>query len=72
MSALNGGEDGFELYRLLFQELANKIKEESLILCEIEYRQWELAQDTADAYCLGRQIRVLNDLAGQPRLLRIE
>ncbi len=72
VSALDGGADGFDLYRLLFAQLANRIKEESLILCEIEYRQRELALQTAEAYFPGRSIRVLDDLAGQPRLLRIE
>ena len=41
------------------------MKEESLILCEIEYRQRELALQTAEAFFPGREIRVLNDLAGQ-------
>ncbi len=72
ISALDGGEDGFELYRLLFQDLTNKIEDESLILCEIEYRQREIALETAQCFFPGRDIRVLQDLAGQPRLLRIE
>ena len=72
LTALDGGADGFELYRLLFAQLTNKIKDECLILCEIEYRQRELALETAEAFFPGRSIRVLEDLAGQPRLLRIE
>ena len=71
MSALDGGADGFELYRLLFAQLTNKIKGECLILCEIEYRQRELALETAESYFPGRSIRVLDDLAGQPRILEI-
>ena len=71
MIALDGGADGFGLYRLLFAQLTNKINEESLILCEIEYRQRELALETAKAYFPGRSIRVLDDLAGLPRILRI-
>ena len=71
MSALDGGSDGFELYRLLFAQLTNKIKKESLILCEIEYRQRELALAAAEAYFPGCSIRVLNDLAGMPRVLEI-
>ena len=72
MSALDGGADGFELYRLLFAQLANKIKGECMILCEIEYRQRDLALETAEAFFSGRSIRVLEDLAGMPRVLRIE
>ena len=72
ITALDGGPDGFDLYRLLFQELQHKIKDDSLILCEIEYRQRETALSTAENYFSGRSVQVLNDLAGQPRLLRIE
>ena len=63
LSALDGGADGFELYRRLFAQLSGKMKEDSLILCEIEYRQRELALQTAEAFFPGREIRVLNDLA---------
>ena len=72
LSALDGGPDGFDLYRLLFRELQHKIEEGSLILCEIEYRQRELALTAAEEFFPGRSVRVLEDLAGQPRLLRIE
>ena len=72
LSALDGGTDGFDLYRLLFQDLKNKINQKCLILCEIEYRQRELALRTAEAFFPERSVSVLADLAGQPRLLRIE
>lgn len=72
LSALDGGNDGFDLYRLLFQELSNKMKKEYLILCEIEYRQRELALETAAAVFPDAEISVKEDLAGQPRLLKIE
>ena len=71
LTALDGGPDGFDLYRLLFLQTAHKIKEESLILCEIEYRQRDLALREAREYFPGRPVRVLEDLAGQPRLLKI-
>ena len=72
LSALDGGSDGFELYRRLFADLAPRIQTGSLLLCEIEYRQEKLAADTAAAYFPNADIRVMKDLAGQPRLLRIE
>ena len=72
LSALEGGTDGFELYRSLFSQLSGKMKEESLILCEIEYRQRELALQTAEAFFPGRKISVLNDLAGQARVLEVK
>ncbi len=72
LSALDGGADGFELYRRLFADLAPRIQTGSLLLCEIEYRQEQLAAETAAAYFPNADIRVMKDLAGQPRLLRIE
>ena len=71
ISALDGGEDGFELYRLLFRQIANKMNRECLILCEIEYRQRELALHTASEYFPNCQVKVFEDLAGQPRILQI-
>lgn len=72
LSALDGGEDGFELYRLLFTQLRHKINRECLILCEIEYRQQDLALETAAEHFPGCIIKVMKDLAGLPRILRIE
>ncbi len=72
LSALDGGADGFELYRRLFADLAPRMKPGSLLLCEIEYRQEQLAAETAAAYFTNADIRMMKDLAGQPRLLRIE
>ena len=72
LSALDGGSDGFELYRRLFADMAPRIQTGSLLLCEIEYRQEQLAAETAAAYFPNADIRVMQDLAGQPRLLRIE
>lgn len=71
LSALDGGADGFDFYRLLFRQLMNKIKDDFMILCEIEYRQKELALKTADRFFPGKNIRVLDDLSGLPRLLKI-
>lgn len=71
LSALDGGRDGFEFYRLLFQQIQHKIVDESLILCEIEYRQRELALQTASEFFPECRIEVLDDLAGQPRILEI-
>ena len=71
LSALDGGYDGFELYRRLFAQLSGKINRDSLILCEIEYRQREPALQTAEAYFPESEIKVLDDLAGQARVLRV-
>ena len=72
MTALDGGADGFELYRLLFEQITDKIRGDYLIACEIEYRQREQALKTAETFFPESQILVLEDLAGQPRLLLIQ
>ncbi len=72
LSALDGGADGFELYRRLFSDLTPATSVGSLILCEIEYRQEILAAATAKEFFPKADIHVLKDLAGLPRLLRIE
>lgn len=73
LTALDGGMDGFTLYREMFADISSRIPERSmLILCEIEYRQRELALETARLFFPKAGFRVENDLAGNPRLLRIE
>lgn len=72
LSALDGGPDGFDLYRLLFSQIKDHIPDECLILCEIEYRQQLTASKTAEQFFPGRSIRIMQDLSGLPRLLRIE
>ncbi len=73
LSALDGGTDGFALYREMFADISSRIPGGAmLILCEIEYRQRELAPETAALFFPQAGIRVENDLAGFPRLLRIE
>ena len=64
-----------EILQILAEDgkfLQHKIVEKSLILCEIEYRQRELALQAASAFFPEYKIEVLNDLAGQPRLLEIK
>lgn len=74
--ALDGGEDGFELYRKLFQQ----IKEFSLppqgwkpklIVGEIDYTHGELAVDEAYKYFPEAEIEVKTDLAHLQRILKI-
>ena len=71
LTALDGGPDGFELYRALFSDIRNKMEEGTLILCEIEYRQKETALQCAAEFFPTAGISVRDDLAGLPRMLEI-
>lgn len=74
--ALDGGEDGFELYRKLFQQITNfsrsrgwKLK---LIVGEIDYTQGELATTEAEKYFPKARAEVKTDLAHKQRILIIQ
>lgn len=69
--ALDGGFDGFDYYRQLFSDFRSKLSSRSLILCEIEYSQKNLASITAKTFFPDAEILVKEDLSGMPRLLSI-
>ncbi|MHC1771843.1 MAG: peptide chain release factor N(5)-glutamine methyltransferase [Flexilinea sp.] len=69
--ALDGGFDGFEYYRQLFFDLQSKLALRSLVLCEIEYSQKNIALTAAKAFFPEAEIMVKEDLSGMPRLLSI-
>lgn len=72
MLALDGGADGFDLYRKMFADIAAKPRKPGLILCELEYRQRRLALETAARFFPGAALQVEEDLAGMPRLLTVD
>ncbi|MBI2330277.1 peptide chain release factor N(5)-glutamine methyltransferase [Candidatus Daviesbacteria bacterium] len=69
--ALDGGEDGFELYRKLFQQIQDKGWKPKLIIGEIDYTHGELAALEAQKYFPNAQIEVKKDLAHLQRILII-
>ncbi len=69
--ALDGGEDGFELYRKLFQELKEKGWKPKLILGEIDYTHAEIALNEATNFFPDAQVEVKTDLAHKQRILKI-
>lgn len=74
--ALDGGEDGFELYRKLFQQLSLtprrcKPKLPELIIGEIDYTHGELAVAEAQKYFPKAEVEVKTDLAHKQRILLI-
>lgn len=78
--ALDGGPNGFDLYRKLFRQISthvipakagthkNKLK---LIVCEIDYTQGELAAREALKYFPKAKVEVKLDLFKKQRILVI-
>ncbi len=71
-SALDGGENGFELYRKLFQQIVEKDWKLKLIIGEIDYTHAELAVIEAQKYFPEAEIEVKKDLAHLQRILTIK
>lgn len=76
--ALDGGEDGFELYRKLFAQIKKKNWKQhtgtsclKLIICEIDHTQGELAIKEALKYFPDALVEVKTDLAHKQRILKI-
>lgn len=70
--ALDGGEDGFELYRKLFQQIKKQGLKPNLIIGEIDYTHGELAALEAQKYFPTAEITVKKDLAHLQRILLIK
>lgn len=70
--ALDGGKDGFELYRKLFQQIEDKKLKPKLIIGEIDYTHGELAAFEAQKYFPEAEIEVKKDLAHLQRILTIK
>lgn len=69
--ALDGGEDGFGLYRKLFQELNERNWTPKLLIGEIDYTHGELAVNEAQRYFPKAEVEVRKDLAHMQRILLI-
>lgn len=78
--ALDGGEDGFELYRKLFRQIKEKGWKPKLIVCEIDYTHAEIAIGEAQKLVVSKvepyfpeaEIEVKTDLAKKQRILVIK
>ncbi len=70
--ALDGGVDGLRLVERLLVQAATRMAAESLLLLEIESGTGQQALEIARAIFPRGAVQVLQDLAGLPRLLRIE
>lgn len=75
--ALDGGDDGFGLYRKLFAQISKFMLpprgwKPKLIVCEIDYTHRELAVNEAQKYFPDAEIEVKTDLAHKQRILLIK
>ncbi len=69
--ALDGGDDGFELYRKLFQQIKDKNFKPKLIIGEIDYTHGETAVFEAQKSFPDSQVEVKLDLHHRQRILVI-
>lgn len=69
--ALDGGEDGFELYRKLFRRIQDRNWKPGLIIGEIDYTHGELAANEAQKFFPEAQIEIKTDLAHRQRILLV-
>lgn len=69
--ALDGGRDGFELYRKLFSQIKERNWQPKLIIGEIDYTHGELAVNVAQKYFPEARVEVKTDLAHKQRILKI-
>ena len=70
--ALDGGPDGLRLIARLLQDAPRWLAPGGLLLLEIEARQGESAAALAHAALPRARVDILPDLAGLPRLVRVE
>ena len=71
--ALDGGEDGFDLYRKLFAQISQQPRrlQPKLIVGEIDYTHGELAAGEVLKYFPDARVEVKTDLAKNIRILKI-
>jgi release factor glutamine methyltransferase len=69
--ALDGGYDGFEIYRKLFAQMKNQQIKPQLLIAEIDEKQSDIAKVEAKRYFPGSQFEVVKDLAKKNRFLTI-
>lgn len=71
--ALDGGPDGFELYRKLFQQISQQPQrlQPKFMICEIDYTHGELAVQEFLKFFPKAEVEVKKDLAKKIRILII-
>lgn len=70
--ALDGGDDGFELYRRLFKQIVDKKIDFRMLMGEIDYTHGELAINEMYQIFRGNRCQVKLDLAHKQRFLFVQ
>lgn len=70
--ALDGGYDGFELYRQLFAQMKNQNIRPKLFIGEIDEEQSEIAKQEAKRYFPEAKSEIVKDLSKKDRFLMIQ
>jgi release factor glutamine methyltransferase len=70
--ALDGGEDGFELYRKLFTQIAQKKLYPKYLIGEIDYTQADLVKSEVKKRFSKAKVEIKNDLAKLQRYFIID
>ena len=68
MSALDGGEDGLDFYRIIAEQGAKVLKPGGRIYLEIGYDQGEAVSELLREHGFSG-VRVINDLTGKDRVV---
>jgi len=69
--ALDGGDDGLSLIRRLLPQLVTLLGRPGLLLLEIDPRQAEAVQGLAQQTWPDAEVRLVNDYAAWPRVVRV-
>ncbi len=69
--ALDGGEDGMDLYRRLFPQLPLLLKRPGFAIFEFQYDQAEALLDIASAFSWDK-VKIIQDYAGHNRFIYLE
>ncbi len=70
--ALDGGSDGFELYKRLFAQIRDQKIFPKLMICEIDEDQTDIAKVEAKRYFPKAEIEIKKDLTKRDRFLKIK
>lgn len=70
--ALDGGQHGIEVLSRLIKDADHKLASGGLLLMEMDESQAQPMSAMARVHFPGGEIAVVNDLAGKPRILRID
>jgi release factor glutamine methyltransferase len=70
--AYDGGSDGLELYRTMFEQIKNYLKPKAKILLEIGWKQKKIMEKIIEKGLPKAKISIIKDYASLDRIIKIE